>query len=144
MSAWRSFRVLAGTGLLIAGALASSWQSLRQDTPLLLAQHFPRDVVSGNEVYLAALRAALPTHGVVGYLASVPLQKAPRSTLAVAQFYSTQYSLAPLIVVNDPSQRLVVANLPTGSVAEAIANHPQLVVVRDFGRGVALLRWKES
>ena len=144
MSAWRRFRVLAGTGLLIAGALASSWQSLRQDTPLLVAQRFPRDVVSGNEEYLAALRGALPAHGIVGYLPSVPLQKAPASTLAVAQLYSTQYSLAPLIVVNDPSQRLVVANLPTGTVAQAIANYPQLVLMRDFGRGVALLRWKES
>jgi hypothetical protein len=144
VSAWRCFRILAAMGLLTVVSLVSSGITIRQAVPLILERRFRPDPTTSNEARLAGIRGALPAHGVVGYLASASLQKAPESARALEQFYATQYSLAPLIVLKDAQQPLVVANVASGTVAQALTNYPQLVPLRDFGHGVVLLKAGES
>jgi hypothetical protein len=144
VSAWRSLRVLAAMGLLAGANLVSSGTAIWQAVPLIVGRRFRPDLTTSNEARLAAIRGALPAHGVVGYLSSASLQKAPQSARALEQFYATQYSLAPLIVLNDAHQPLVVANVLSGTLAQALANYPQLVLLRDFGYGVVLLKAGES
>lgn len=91
------------------------------------------DAVSAYERRCAALREALHGAAVVGYLA--PALPAASQT---ASLYMTQYSLAPVEVVDDPDHALVVADgLPDRRVP------PGFAVRRDFGNGLLLLERRE-
>lgn len=93
------------------------------------------DGLSAFERRSAALRAALHDVAVVGYLAPAP----PADEAAQrAHFYMTRYTLAPVEVVDNVHQTLVVADgwpghnrVPRG-----------LVVRRDFGNGLLLLEYR--
>ncbi|MFQ5666425.1 MAG: hypothetical protein ACE5I7_08330 [Candidatus Binatia bacterium] len=132
-------RACAAVGLLAAFALFSAARTLRHAAPVLLRGRLPADRITMNEGRFAALRTALAGHGVVGYLSPLPPDKLASSVQGIAQFYLTQYALAPVIVVNDPTQRFVVANFFGRAAPPARVHRPHLVTVHDFGGGVILL-----
>lgn len=76
----------------------------------------------------AALREALPQHGVIGYIG--------QSQDSVGHYYLAQYALAPLVVDFSQNHPLVVGNFPTTPPPNLPAN---LKLLRDFGNGVLLL-----
>lgn len=84
----------------------------------------------------AGLKAALPSHGTVGYVgeAGAPID-------VLGNYYLTQYALAPLIVENSPNHSLIVGNFPKSMPSQLPGN---LILVRDFGNGVFLFARKDS
>ena len=83
----------------------------------------------------AALKVALPSRGVVGYIGE-------SSALARGDYYLAEYALAPLVVDDSTNHRIVIGNFPSlGSVPFAAKN---LQLVKDFGNGVLLLTNKDA
>jgi hypothetical protein len=91
------------------------------------------DVFQGR---FASLRKALPSHGVVGYVTDAAPDLATRST----EYYLTQYTLSPIILVDDPTQPLVVSNFHTATPNPQLLQSRGLVTIQDFGNGAVLLR----
>lgn len=84
----------------------------------------------------AELRTLLPAHGIIGYVSD----DAATPPLNRDRFYMTQYALAPLIVVQDSNQALIICNVEDSTDASRVCQRPGLVLVRDLGNGLALLR----
>lgn len=141
MSGRRSLRIRIGLGLLGLFAAASQFQSLRAAIGEYRGLAQP-DEVSRNEARFQALRAALPGHGVVGYISDLGATTDPASSEARQSFKRyllTQYALVPHVVVRNVDAGLVVgdfsASAPDGRVTPA-----GFVMVKDFGEGVVLYR----
>jgi hypothetical protein len=83
-------------------------------------------VAHRSDLRFAAMKAALPTRGVVGYVGE--------SGDPVADYYLAQYALAPLVIDRSPNHPLVVGNFPGSS--PGTPDHLQLQA--DFGNGVLL------
>jgi hypothetical protein len=83
---------------------------------------------------VALLRPTLPQTGVVGFYTD-----APAGPTGLQEYYLTQYALAPLVVVNNTDQKLVVSS--TRSPGSRPPN-PNLELIRDFKNGMQLFRNK--
>lgn len=116
----------AGLVIFIACCLLSSIRILR-DSPL--PGHInPDDIEKRSDRRFAALRAALPARGVVGYIGE-------SGDSATPDYYLAQYALAPLVIDRGPNHQLVIGNFPSSSGPVV----PQgLDPVKDFGNGVVL------
>jgi hypothetical protein len=90
------------------------------------------DLANGSDQRFAALKAALPPQGIVGYIGE------PGDP---ADYYLAQYALAPLIVDHSPNHPLVVGNFPLSRPAN-LSDH--LHMVKDFGNGVLLFANKDT
>jgi len=94
------------------------------------------DNVTSFDKRFVELRAMLPAKGVIGYMTDAG--KDSNATTADAEFYLTQYALAPVIVLRSPDQKYVVGNfhqvVTTGSLRDR-----GFKLVRQFGNGIALL-----
>jgi hypothetical protein len=90
------------------------------------------EIAKRSDQRFAALKAALPGNGVVGYIGE---PGAP----ALADYYLAQYALAPLVLDHSTNHPLVVGNFPA-SPAPALSGDLQLVM--DFGDGVQLFATK--
>jgi hypothetical protein len=88
------------------------------------------DVAQRSDQRFAALKAALPARGIVGYIGE-------SGNTGTADYYLAQYALAPLIVEHSPNHALVVGNFPTARPASFPSN---LQLASDFGNGLLLLR----
>lgn len=92
------------------------------------------------EVYLSRfdeIRAALPARGVVGYVAEPKGKEIVHGGDYYRRFHLAQYALAPVIVVDSPDRPLVIGNFASGTPPPHSSG---LVLVRDYGNGVMLLR----
>lgn len=107
---------------------------------LQVADFYPQapstDGVTDFDSRFMALRGMLPPKGIIGYMTDP--DTLPAGMEAQAEFHLTQYSLAPILVVNSPRQRFVVGNfhrvVTTGSLRDR-----GFKLVREFGNGIALL-----
>ena len=89
------------------------------------------DIATRSDQRFAALRAALPPRGVVGYVGA-------SGNDGVRDYYLTQYALAPLVVDHSSNHSLVIANFPNSPQPRSVLSD-RLQLVRDFGDGVLLL-----
>jgi hypothetical protein len=87
------------------------------------------DVERRSDQRFAALKAALPKRGVIGYVGEP-------GTAALADYYLAQYALAPLVVDHSPNHPIVIGNFPSSPAWPPSEN---LQLVKDFGNGVLLL-----
>lgn len=94
----------------------------------------PADPATGADQRFAALKAALPPQGVVGYVGE-------SGSPAVADYYLAQYALTPLVVDHSSNHPLVVGNFPLSSPIPPSGN---LQLVKDFGNGVLLFANKDT
>lgn len=92
----------------------------------------PTEEVTAYEQRFRQIRNLLPRHGVVGYLSD--------RMDAVKEYYLTQYALAPVVVHQSPDHDLVVGNFFKAEAAPRLLAAHGLVVARDFGEGLMLLR----
>jgi hypothetical protein len=117
-------RLTIATLLFVLGCLLSTVRVVR-DAP---RPGYPStdDVAKRSDQRFAALKAALPPRGVVGYVGD--------SSDPVADYYLAQYALAPLVIDHSPNHALVIGNFPAS--LHASVEHLQLVT--DFGNGVLL------
>lgn len=116
--------LLPALAVLVQLAQSSDWYRPREDA------------ISAFERRYAALRDALHDVVVVGYLApGAPADAAART----AHLYMTRYTLAPVQVLDDADQALLVAD----SLPDRSRVPPGFAVRRDFGNGVQLLERSE-
>jgi hypothetical protein len=92
--------------------------------------------VASFEDRFQALRKALPSHSVVGYASDNPTNDAS----AIAEFYLTQYALAPTIVTSSLKESMVVVNYHTPQFDPAKLRAQHLTLIQNFGNGVLLCR----
>jgi hypothetical protein len=140
-----TFRTAAGSILLIAltgyAVMTLLWQGIRLHPDLP-----EKDPVTIHEERIRQLKDFLPASGAVGYITTVENdrifadEKAFRNVEYLAQYVLTQYTLAPLIVLNSPELPLVVGNFLDGPPAPGFLEKNGLVPVKDFGDGLILYR----
>ncbi len=110
--------------IFVFGCLLSTGRVLREAPR---PGQFGTDAVARrSDLRFAALKAALPTRGIVGYIGE--------SGDPVADYYLAQYALAPLVIDHSVNHPLVIGNFP-GSFA-GTPDHLRLLT--DFGNGVLL------
>jgi hypothetical protein len=95
-----------------------------------------QDDVSAYQRRLEVLRPALPTRGVVGYLGD-PDPNGEGALEHFRRYLLAQYSLAPLLVVENLEPEFVVGNFHPGTTPAA---PPGFRLVRNFGDGLVLFR----
>jgi hypothetical protein len=91
------------------------------------------DAISAFDRRLAPLRDAVRGQEAIGYLPPGGSLEAPGGA---AHFYMTRYALAPVIVVAEQQQPMIVAD----GVGDRGRLPPDLEIARDFGGGLFLLR----
>ena len=135
----RHLAAKAAVAVLILFALLSNLHWLLQAA---FDPDFPRsDRISQYERRFEGLKKILPTHGVVGYLSHRQAQDI-RFDTETAEFYLTQYALAPLIVIYSSERAFVLGNFGASRVDPEIFTDHNLMQLRDFGNGVMLFRHK--
>jgi hypothetical protein len=92
--------------------------------------------VGGFESRFDDLRKALPVNAVVGYTSD----NAPNDPNSQAEYYLTQYTLAPRTVLPSTASKLVVVNSHNPKPDRNALRKVNLVLVQDFGEGVFLCR----
>jgi hypothetical protein len=83
-----------------------------------------------------ALHKNMPPRSVLGYVSDNPAN----DTQSQAEFYLTQYALAPAIVKATTEEHFVVANFHSNSPNAAMLKAKNLVLVQDFGNAVYIYR----
>jgi hypothetical protein len=93
-------------------------------------------IAKRSDQRFAALKAALPSRGVVGYVGAT-------GDAAAGDYYLAQYALVPLVVDYSPNHPLVIGNFP---VAPPPPGPPSehLQLVKDFGDGVLLFANRDA
>lgn len=89
----------------------------------------PDNIAKRSDHRFAAVKLALPTRGIIGYLGE-------NGDSALPDYYLAQYALAPLVVDRSIQHKFVIGNFPSGEVPAAL---PGLRKMQDFGNGVVLL-----
>jgi len=96
---------------------------------------FGQDDVSPADERFAQLKTDLPARGVVGYISDET-----DVNERTKKYYLAQYALAPLIVVNNTNQPLVIGDFNK----EESAGSENLVLLKRFENGVVLFRQPEK
>jgi hypothetical protein len=122
----------------IALALVLAYAGVSMLRCLHRASEWPsgQDKISAYQRRLEVLRPALPTRGVVGYLGD-PDPNEEGALEHFRRYILAQYSLAPLLVVENLEPELVVGNFYPGTTPAA---PPGFRIVRNFGDGLVLFR----
>ncbi len=85
-------------------------------------------------------RKTVKPHTTLGYVSDNRADDAATQ----AEYYLTQYTLAPAIVKSTPSEQLVVANFHNDKSVQAALQSAltsqRLVLVQEYGSGIALYR----
>jgi hypothetical protein len=126
------------------------WIALFSVVGLLRLAYFhfrvePRDFPVARHIdeRYAALEAAVPASGEVGYVSDAPPpanQTDDPTVPGTRLFEETQYALAPLILRNgDDTQPIVIAVLLVPANLEAVARQHHLRVLRQPAPGFAVL-----
>jgi hypothetical protein len=140
--------VLAATVFL---ALAGSAEALYQTIALYRDSHVATPAAgaqrtSEQDERLRPLREHLPPRGVVGYTSDGWNGGSFTTVEALQDYFLTQYSLAPVIVLRGTDLPIVVGNYPADATTEPAAGRAYpagLVVRRDLGNGILLLEGAE-
>jgi hypothetical protein len=106
----------------------------------------PTDPVSIHERRIEQVRKVLPPTRAIGYVTTVENEKLfqqERGLIDVeslAQYYLTQYTLAPVFVYNSPDYSLVIGNFLDGPAAPERISKNALTPLQAFNDGVILYR----
>jgi len=125
----RSYLVRLGVALLLfVAALACEREISIPDAPS------GPDGITIDGHRFDELKKYLPAHGVVGYVSD-----SDPATDGSAQWYLTEYALAPIQVTLGSDPDVIIGRFSDISGAVRITQQNDLRVVRDFGGGVMLL-----
>jgi len=128
-------RVRLGALVLIFFSLLSSWGLFKKSRN----NYNPLDDYGGHqdvaryEERLAGIKRELAGQDIVGYVSDMPLYN--------AEFYMTQYALAPVILDPTKARKVMVGNFSFNSVDVSTVSYLPLTLQRDFGNGVKLFSY---
>jgi hypothetical protein len=127
------FAVLA----LLSISLASSlWYLLDVISAYSQRSNGSAMTVATFESRFEALHKSMPPRSVLGYVSDNP----SNDTQSQAEFYLTQYALAPAIIKATTEEHFVVANFHTNTPNAAMLRARNLQLVQDFGNDVFIYR----
>lgn len=93
------------------------------------------DWVERYEQRFIAVRQELPSGAILGYLSDSPADDDARA------YFMAQYALAPVVLTRDlQGRQLILGNFVSGRVDPDLLRGLGLILARDFGNGVVLLR----
>jgi hypothetical protein len=122
---------------LISIALASSlWFLLDVITAYSYLKNTYAFGVPNFDSRFELLHKSMPPRSVLGYVSDNPANNAQSQ----AEFYLTQYALAPAIIKASTEEHFVVANFHTNSPNAAMLKAKHLMLVQDFGNDVFIYR----
>jgi len=124
---------IAAALVLVLCAMLSSGRMLREASTPRRVKGATTNLARNSGPRFAAVKAALPPRGVIGYLGE-------RGDLARGDYYAAEYALAPLVVDDSQDHPLVLGNFPHTSLPAP----PNLQLVEDFGNGVGLFTNKDA
>jgi len=142
---FRQYRSQAGLILLLAATVYASLN-------LLYARisSYPEpgqiDPVTIHEERIRQIGKILPAVSALGYVTTIENEKlflnerSFRNVEHLAQYYLTQYTLAPVFVYNSPDYPLVVGNFIDGQADPEWIRKKRLTPLHDFGDGLVLYR----
>jgi hypothetical protein len=142
---FQPYRTWAALILLIVVALYANLNLLF--SRIQLYPNLPQtDPVSIHERRIEQIKEVMPQTPVLGYVTNVENEKIflkERNLLNVeflAQYYLTQYTLAPVFVYNSPEHPFVVGNFLDGPADSEWIRKKGLTPLKDFGDGLILYR----
>jgi hypothetical protein len=125
---------VAATALL---CLLSTLRLLTGPLGALPLQDPTREIARHADERFADMRRALPKRGVVGYIGD-------SGQTSLADYYSAQYALAPLLVERSINHSLVIGNFPASQPPMPALAEKNLGLVRDFQNGLFLFAKKDN
>jgi hypothetical protein len=129
------FRAKAGMYTLVAVALLTGLIALKYEGTQYSVRSAESEIGFFDHRF-EGLRKSLPASGVAGYLSDQTFG----DTQSVGEFLLAQYSLAPVVIVNNTNQSLVVGNFHTPNLDPAMYASRGLVPVVNLGNGAWLFR----
>lgn len=130
------------TGFSLFGSLRDHYTSWRAAPAI--------DPVTVHEERIAQLRQFLPREGNVGYVTTIEndkifsAEKSFSNVEFLGQYVLTQYTLAPLVVRNNPDMPVVVGNFIDGEPPSGFLEEHNLTPTRDLGDGLILYRGRQE
>ncbi len=94
----------------------------------------PDNIAQRSDQRFAAVKQALPSRGVIGYVGET-------GESALPDYYLTQYALAPLVVDRSVNHDLVLENFTGKQIPGSLAG---LQEIQEFGKGIILLRNEDA
>ncbi len=94
-----------------------------------------RDLVSNFEDRIVGLKHSLPPRGTIGYF-----NDSEPDSINWEEYWLTQYALSPLIVAKNIDNEWVVGILHSSGLAGNRYEDLGLLLIRDYGNGIVLLR----
>jgi hypothetical protein len=104
------------------------------------------DPVSIHEQRIGQIKKVVPPAVALGYVTTVENEKIflsernLQNVEFVAQYYLTQYTMAPVFVYNSPDYPLVIGNFLDGQANPEWIREKRLKPLHDFGDGLILFR----
>jgi hypothetical protein len=92
--------------------------------------------VTAYEERFEVFRKSMPPRSVFGYVSDNP----PADVSAQGEFMLTQYTLVPAIVKSSTGEALLVGNFHVNNPDPAMLTEKHLVLLKDFGHDVFLVR----
>lgn len=137
---YRHFLLVIGFVIIITVGITSNLKFLHR-TELMIEPGMPYiDGITLWEKRLSSLSEELPIKGVVGYIADWDVPGQGESSDLETEYRLTQYALAPVVVARGPDYDYVVGNITVTQFDEALEEYFHLLVQREFGYGILLLR----
>jgi hypothetical protein len=134
-----SLRAKTGIIALILCALFSSARLLYKQIVSFNFESIGRDFISLKEKRYEELKKALPSHGVVGYLSDVYSENIFDNNAEMADYFSAQYILAPVVVAHSSDKDLVIGDFFYKNYSK-LYKEKKLVQLKDFKNGLMLLQ----
>lgn len=139
------YRTWAALILLVAIAVYANLNLLF--SRIQLYPNLPQtDPVSIHEQRIERIKKFMPPTPALGYVTTIENEKillnerSLRNVEFLAQYYLTQYTLAPVFVYNSPDHPFVVGNFLDGPADPEWIRKKGLTPLRDFGDGLILYR----
>ena len=142
---FRQYRTRAGLILLLAVTVYANLNLLFNRVQLY-PELKQTDPITIHEGRIEQIKKILPPTPVLGYVTTIENEKlflnerSFRDVELLAQYYLTQYTLAPILVYNSPNFPLVIGNFIDGPASPEWIREKGLAPLHDFGDGLILYR----
>jgi hypothetical protein len=133
-----SYKVHIATCILMLFILLSNIRII-QSLPFV-PDSFHRNTVTTYESRFSEIKKYLSNDETVGYLPEKHVAIQQTGGDGLKDFYLTQYAIIPTKLTNSIKPRLVIANFSSSTIDSTYLKEKKLVIEKDFGHGVLLLR----